>query len=189
MYLYLKKLLRDFSVDTVDRNPPAKAGDTGSNLGRGRFRMLQNCQACVLSLWAATRLCAQWERLCATPETWGSQLYKYIVLKKTCWAVATLVRLSESFLLPMSPGRINPTADNLEVTTCGKDPREVWGHTTQEAVGLRLEGKDVYCYWYWCLKASAQTQEAYFLPPSPRPLHLEGCPFQTVSQTQGKYDL
>ena len=44
----------------------------------------------------------------------------------------------------MSPGRINPTADNLEVTTCGKDPREVWGHTTQEAVGLRLEGKDIY---------------------------------------------
>ena len=54
------------------------------------------------------------------------------------------MRLSESFLLPMSPGRINPTADNLEVTTCGKDPREVWGHTTQEAVGLRLEGKDIY---------------------------------------------
>ena len=40
--IYLKKSLQDFSVDTVDRNPPANAGDTGSNLGRGRFHMLQS---------------------------------------------------------------------------------------------------------------------------------------------------
>ena len=42
MYLYLKKLPWDFSGDTVDRNLPAIAGDMGSNVGLGRFHMLQS---------------------------------------------------------------------------------------------------------------------------------------------------
>ena len=34
---YKNGLISDFSDSTVDKNPPADAGDTGSRLGLGRF--------------------------------------------------------------------------------------------------------------------------------------------------------
>ena len=34
--------MRDFPGDTVVKNPPANAGDTGSSPGLGRSHMLQN---------------------------------------------------------------------------------------------------------------------------------------------------
>ena len=37
-----KKIYRDFPGGTVDKNPPASAGDTGSIPGLGRFHLLQS---------------------------------------------------------------------------------------------------------------------------------------------------
>ena len=38
----IKREIRDFSGDIVDRNPPASAGDTGSIPGPGRFHILRS---------------------------------------------------------------------------------------------------------------------------------------------------
>ena len=37
-----KNILKDFPGDTVDKNLPANAGDTGSTPGLGRFYILWN---------------------------------------------------------------------------------------------------------------------------------------------------
>ena len=45
----IKKVFYDFPGDTVDKNPPANAGDTGLIPGPGRFHMPQSNWACVHS--------------------------------------------------------------------------------------------------------------------------------------------
>ena len=63
-------------IDTVDKNLPANAGDTGSIPGPGGFYMLQsNCKPQLLSPWmATTEACAPWA--CAPqqmPPQWEAQ--------------------------------------------------------------------------------------------------------------------
>ena len=53
----MKEAIQDFPSGAVDKNPPASAGDMGSNSGPGRFLMLWGKEACapqLLSPWTKT---------------------------------------------------------------------------------------------------------------------------------------